>query len=84
MAGTGFCCSEGGTLLVATFQAASKNFPFLRKHALTVISESTCSLHSYKSGTLLEQRGCKPQGRFRGLRMRKRERAMLIAASESL
>jgi hypothetical protein len=61
--------------LVEFFQAASKSFSLFRKHPLTFFSELACSLHSCRSGSLLERHGYKPQERSRGQRTRRRERA---------
>jgi hypothetical protein len=83
MAGTGFGCSGGGAPLVATFPAASQSIFFFLKYSLAVISESTCSLRSYRSGSPLERRGCKPQVRFRGPRMHTLMRAESSAADEN-
>jgi hypothetical protein len=60
MAGTRFGCSGDGAPVFATFPAASQSFSFSQKYSLAVISESTCSLRNYRSGSLLVQRDCRP------------------------
>jgi hypothetical protein len=53
------------------------------KHPLTSFSESTYSLRSYRSGSLLERRVCKPPALVRALRTRIPAQAALNAASEN-
>jgi hypothetical protein len=84
VAGARFCCSGNDSPSVAILQAASKDYLFFRKHSLAVISESTCSPHSCKSGSLLERRGCRLRERLRGRRTRRQVRAEWNGEGESL
>ena len=84
MAGTGFGYRGNDLPPVALLQAASKSFFFFRKHSLAGFSESTCSLHSCRSGSQLEQRGCKPRGHFFARRMRRPAPTVWNAADGSL
>lgn len=69
---------------VAVLQAASKSSFITRKHSLADLSESTYSLHSCKSGSLLEQRECRLRELFGGRRMHRPARAEWNAADGSL